>query len=193
MSTRPRTLARSLIAGLTIVGLLAACGGDDDTADDTTTTTEVDAAPAGGTDGGEATAEEAAIDICGLLDIELVNRLTGEDFSVSDRYEDESCRLTGEEGDGFVQLSLHLLDEGETEAGFITEGQAACDAGTLRDDIDFSFASGGGFACDVDGEASMAAGHEGAIALLVGHPSSEVPEGQPWKAMAEILADIVSG
>ena len=51
---------------------------------------------------GDATVDQAAIDICGPLDIELVNRLTGESFSVADRYEDESCRLTGDVGDGVV-------------------------------------------------------------------------------------------
>ena len=187
----PRT--RIMLSGLVALGLaLAACGGDDSEAstDDETTTTEADDTSTADTTAD--TTDDEAIDVCALVDLELVNAETGEDFSITEQTEADTCQVTNEADTALLQVSVRPLEADETEESFIADGLEACDTGTELTDVDFSYAAAG-FACEISGEAALAVTLDGGALLLIGHPSDDmVTTEQITGALNNIAAAILS-
>ena len=187
----PRT--RILLSGLVMVGLaLSACGGDDDAAsDDTTTTTEADDESTDDTSGDDTSGDDA-IDVCGLIDLEVVNSATGETFTETEQTEADTCQVTNADETALLQLSVKQLEADETAEGFAADGATACDEGTEATSIDLSYAEAG-FACEISGEAALGVVLDGGAALLIGHPSDpSVTSEQVIGALNEVAEAILT-
>lgn len=189
---RSRTLLAALLAGGL---LLSACGGDDDSAAEDTTTTEAADEPTDDTATDDTAAEDGeAIDVCGFIDLDVVNQITGETFTTAEQSEADTCQVTNDEKTALLQLSVKReLDEGYTDESFIEQiATQGCDAGTVVEGIDFSYATAG-VACEISGQVALAATHEGEAALLIGRPSDpSLTTEQVAQALNQILQSIVA-
>lgn len=176
--------------------LVAACGGDDDdsASGDTSTTAPADETDDTTDDATDDTTDDSEdeLDVCALLDIESINSITGETFTTADQTESDTCQLTDDAETTLLQLSVKVLEAGETEQGFVDDGKTACDDGT-EVEVDTSYAAAG-WACEVSGEAALMVAADGAGALLIGHPSdASLTTPQIVVVLNQIIEQIITG